>query len=311
MRIVPKFSRRAFLTGALLGGGAIGASTAAFKTTAITTEAIEHVELLVAIPNLPHEFEGYRIGFLTDIHLGPFLSDNIVEMAVGLLLKNPVDLLLLGGDHLLIPESFVSKCFWVSRNQQFEALKPEVLTTRIYKRLGELLAPLKPPDGVFSVLGNHDGWHSPHACIELMGKAGVITLVNNVHRIKRGLSTLSVIGVDDFWTGIPAFPKLDLPERDKEVRVLLSHNPDYVGKIFQDKKNQFQLALCGHTHGGQIKLPGMGALLYNVQDERFSEGLYQDENVAVYTSRGIGVVEIPHRINCPPETTVFTLERAV
>ena len=90
----------------------------------------------------------------------------------------------------------------------------------------------------------------------------------------------------------------------------MSHNPDYISRLLEiQPEYHFDLALCGHTHGGQIRLPGMGAVMSQIQDPRFVAGLVNINGKQVYTSRGLGVVGLPFRYDCPPEVTVFTLKR--
>ena len=133
-------------------------------------------------------------------------------------------------------------------------------------------------------------------------------LINRSVTFKRNLETFRIIGTDDYWTGIPRFAAA--PKRESENRVLISHNPDYVSFLLENTACEFDLALSGHTHGGQIKLPIIGALGYNVTDARFGEGLVHHKRGEVFTTRGLGVVEIPVRINCPPEVSILTLTHA-
>ena len=140
-----------------------------------------------------------------------------------------------------------------------------------------------------------------------MQKYGIEILVNDVRQIRRGTSKITLVGVDDYWTGFPSVPLEATKTSPQDVRVLISHNPDYASAILERTEIEFDIALCGHTHGGQIKLPLVGAPHYNVKDLRFKEGLYVHPRGLVYTTRGLGMVELPWRINCPPEVTVLEL----
>jgi predicted MPP superfamily phosphohydrolase len=95
---------------------------------------------------------------------------------------------------------------------------------------------------------------------------------------------------------------------EKSIKICLAHNPDYFVELQKKSPVKFDLSLAGHTHGGQIKLPIWGSLIYNVENRQFAEGLVETNQSSYYTSRGIGVVEIPHRINCPAEVCIFTLK---
>ena len=92
---------------------------------------------------------------------------------------------------------------------------------------------------------------------------------------------------------------------------MANHNPDFTSLIHTRGVSSFDLALSGHTHGGQVCIPALGAISYNINDLRLGEGLFTfPDGSQSYTSRGIGVVEFPYRINCPPEVTVLQLTKA-
>lgn len=317
-------SRRTFLRATIgaAGLGAIGAGCAIARIHDTTSE-IELVELNVPIAGLPKSFNGYRIGFLTDLHLGPCVPIEWAERAVRLLVESKIDLLALGGDNIWIPESRTSRQFGYLRGEWLGRTAPQDLPMYIYSSLAQLLSQHAPKDGCYGVFGNHDLWVSPRTCLNEFGSQGITTLVNTSVQIRRGSETIELVGVDDFWNGLPSLPApMVSGNRGDGVRVLLSHNPDFVSSLLESTPlgalkassghpPQISLALCGHTHGGQIKLPGIGPLHYNVQDARLGEGLYVDSSgMQIYTSRGIGVVELPYRINCPGEATLVTLEQA-
>jgi predicted MPP superfamily phosphohydrolase len=92
--------------------------------------------------------------------------------------------------------------------------------------------------------------------------------------------------------------------------LIVSHNPDYISALLNRPEPAFSFAVCGHTHGGQIVLPVMGPIAAQIVDRRFVSGMQHVNNRWVYTSRGLGVVGLPFRINCPAEVTVFTLTNA-
>jgi predicted MPP superfamily phosphohydrolase len=136
-------------------------------------------------------------------------------------------------------------------------------------------------------------------------------LINQEFSIKRGEQSLEVFGVDDYLTGIPTTPPTRSPLKDGvSKRIILSHNPDYISALLKRPEHSFSLALCGHTHGGQVVLPIVGPIAAQVVDRRFISGLHNLDNRIVYTSRGLGVVGLPFRLDCPPEVSVFTLRAA-
>ncbi|MBN8550354.1 MAG: metallophosphoesterase [Deltaproteobacteria bacterium] len=305
-----KISRRDVLTAGVFGGLATLGASGVLRADDDTND-FQLVELNVPIKDLPSAFEGYRIGFLTDTHLGIYVPTDWIDQSVGMLKAAGVDLLILGGDYIWLPDRDAAEKFYPIRNRRFLRAKDDMGVSReIFATMADVSAQLQPRDGSFGVLGNHDHWTNPAACVEEFGKKDIRILVNEKILISRGEQTLTVIGVDDYWTGIPKMPQLSDRGAGKEARVLISHNPDYVSELLRTGLPDLDFSLSGHTHGGQVKWPLIGALHYNIEDLRFREGFYRDKGLTSYTSRGIGVVEVPFRLNCPPEISLFTLTRA-
>lgn len=300
-------SRRDFLKSctAALGYAATGLTG---RDTAFRF-SLERTELAIPVPDLPREFEQYRIGFLSDFHLGPFVPDSWVETSLNMVSRARVDLLILGGDYQGIPDSAVSRMFGDFRNDEYSNTPSSGLPDAIFSRFLQLLSIASPPDGIIAVYGNHDRRNSPDVCARTFSRREDLRLLENSSAfISRGDATLEIAGVADYLTGVPRVPA---PSSRASVRILVCHNPDFIGyALDQAAPASFHLALCGHTHGGQIQLPLLGPLTYNISDLRFAEGLNHHRNTAVYTSRGIGVVELPFRVNCPAETSIFVLQRA-
>jgi predicted MPP superfamily phosphohydrolase len=300
-------SRRKFIrnsaVGAFLGASAIGVFEGGN-----TTSALELVEHEVVLERLPKAFDGYRVGFLSDTHLGVYVPTEWVDEAVSLLERKNIDMLLMGGDFIWLPDRDVIESLYPIRNPKF--LRDEddrSVCADIFSTIADVTARLKPKDGVFAVFGNHDRWTDPGACKKSFGTRGIKILENEKITVNRGGENLAVIGVDDYWTGVPRLPVLAPRQAKNEGRILVSHNPDYVSELLGAGKPDIDFTLSGHTHGGQVKLPFLGPIHCNIEDTRFREGFYRDKGLISYTSRGVGVVEIPFRLNCPPEVTVFTL----
>ena len=305
-----KISRREFL--GLAGLGAVG--TAALGSAAIglhdTTEDLAFGFRQIALAGLPKSFHGYRIGVLSDIHLGVAVRDEFVAEAVAMLQRAKVDLLLLAGDYLWIPDSALSRATLNVRNPKFHGLASAQLITAIYRRLGQILDSFSPPDGSFAVFGNHDQWMGPDICLRELTNSKRRFINNQEIQITRPGGKLKIYGADDYWTGVPHKPEWSSGKTDAECRILLCHNPDYTSYLLGRRDIHFDLALSGHTHGGQCLLPVIGALGYNIRDTRFSSGLYDSGTWKALTTRGIGVVEVSYRLNCPPEVTVVELVAA-
>lgn len=301
-------SRRSFLLGATaavaVGGGSIAGAVD-------TTSEIELVEQVIPIVGLPSEFVGYRIGFLTDLHIGDNVPFGILEQALEMVRAARIDLLLFGGDFIAINDSLLARSLKQHRTPELIGLPAAKHPAIAYAGIAERVSRWIPKDGAFAVLGNHDRWVVTDLCRKSFSSCPMPVLVNELQTISRGEAKLHLYGTDDYWNGVPSLS--NLPPRDssrREVRVLLNHNPDYTALVARHSLDVFDLAISGHTHGGQIKIPGLGAISYNIDNRFLGEGLHVFPNGSLsYTSRGLGVVEVPIRINCPAEATIFELAR--
>lgn len=230
---------------------------------------------------LPKEFDGYRILFLTDLHLDGL--EGLTERLIDLVSNTDVDLCLVGGD---------------LRMKLYGPIAPSV------RELRKVASHVKAASGILGVLGNHD-------CIEMipdMEEAGVIMLVNEAWPIERGQGRIWVAGVDD-----PHYYKLDdascacrdIP--DKEFTILLAHSPEAYKRASYEKTD---LYLCGHTHGGQICLVKKRPIISNSRAPRQTAvGKWRYKDMIGYTSSGVGASSIPVRFNCPGEVSLITLYR--
>jgi predicted MPP superfamily phosphohydrolase len=234
----------------------------------------------VELPYLPAAFDGLRVAFLTDIHHGPFVGLDYVASIVRTTLALGPDLILLGGDYVSKEARYVEPCF-------------------------EVLAGLKAPLGVFGVLGNHDYWHGLRETHAGFAAAGIGELTNAGVWLERGTSRLRLAGVDDYWGGKPdAVPAVG-PARAEDACVLVSHNPDFAESL---RDSRVGLVLSGHTHGGQVYVPGYGApIVPSRYGQKYLQGLVQAPTTRVYVSRGLGTVTPPLRYNSRPELTLLTL----
>jgi predicted MPP superfamily phosphohydrolase len=270
------------------------------------TEALELVTHEVKFERLPKEFDGYRIGFATDLHLGVNISADFIEHALLTLHTAAVDLLVLGGDYIWIPESFLALTLRNPRSPEYDNSPTDEVNRKVFTKLSEICATITPPDGTVAILGNHDRWSHPNE-VDTVFRASkdIILLENEEHLIKRGDSSISLVGVADYLTGIPFLPSSF--NHRSQFSILIAHNPDYICDMAKVGELPFDFALSGHTHGGQFTFPLIGAPYCNVADRRFLQGFVELQGKPIYVSRGVGVVEIPYRIGVRPEVTVFTL----
>ncbi|MEY4667673.1 MAG: hypothetical protein RL518_372 [Pseudomonadota bacterium] len=299
-------SRRALLQSAALAGTGIAAAalTHDMRPDGYTgTPICERLKL--TIPDLPPAFLGYRIGYLTDLHLGLWVPQSWITDAFERLIAEKVDILLLGGDYIFVSDNPLWETTHCLRNTDYLGISRREMARRAFSDICRVMAGYSFTDGIVGVVGNHEHWNS----LETFTTAArdypsLKFLINETHRITRGASSLEIFGVDDFLTGFPIKPP---PRTSNTPRIMISHNPDYVAMLSDDERESFDLALCGHTHGGQVRIPGLMGVVIPVQDPRFMSGLTDIGTGYVYTSRGLGVVGLPIRVNCPPEITVIEL----
>jgi len=235
-----------------------------------------------SFPDLPQSFHGYTILFLTDLHLDGL--EGLTERLEPLLRKLPADLCLLGGDY---------------RMEEYGSF------TRCLQLMTRLAPAISARDGSYSVLGNHD-------CLEMvepLGELGVRFLINDAVAIRRGGERIWIVGVDD-----PHYYCCDnLEEAFGKVEpgafsVLLAHSPE----IFREAAGFGpRLYLCGHTHAGQIQLPGIGPISTHMRGPRFvAHGPWTHAGMQGYTSAGVGISGAPVRLWSRGEVVLVTLRRS-
>ena len=227
------------------------------------------------ISGLPPALDGLRIGFLTDVHHSRTVPAGDVTHAVNLVMAQRPDLVVLGGDYV----TFGDRAF----------VGP----------VAELLAPLRAPHGVFAVLGNHDDDRDMPAAL---AQRHIEVLKDARTRLDVRDERLELAGVR-FWTRRPQDIARVLRDAADPV-ILLAHD---LRRLTEASALNVPAVLSGHTHGGQVVLPGVGA----VARRRFPvlAGLGSRENTSIFVSRGIGTVYVPVRINCPPEVAIVTSKR--
>lgn len=290
-----------------LGLSALAASAVAAVSLGVTSEVVID-ERTLPLKNLHKDLDGYRIGFISDIHLSGVTSPGLIQNVFQTVLQRRIDLLLLGGDYTWIPATSLGISTFNSKESIYNTLAQDELPKALHSDFNQILLKNIPEDGIIGVLGNHDLRMHPTECLNAFSNHKKIFLLRNqIKTIRRGNGSISIAGVEDYLTSTPELPK-DIPQNHPSL--LLAHNPDYASELLGQNRFPFSGALCGHTHGGQIRVPGFGPIALNISDPRFTEGLVPVNNTFVFTTRGIGVVGIPFRINCPPEAHIFTIVQA-
>jgi len=253
--------------GAVTGAGAYG--------VAYERHHIGTTDAALPVSGLPNALDGLRIGFVTDIHHSAMVPAEDIRTAVDLVTAARPDLIVLGGDYVT----------WGDRT--------------FVGPVAELLGPLTAPHGVFAILGNHDDDRDMPAALTAKG---IQVLRDARTRLEIHGEGLELAGIR-FWTRKTS----DIARvigRARDTVLLLAHDPR---RLDEAADLDVPAVLSGHTHGGQVVLPGVGA----VARRRFPvlSGLGSRDNTWMFVSRGIGTVYVPIRINCPPEVAIVTLKR--
>ncbi|NBW39659.1 hypothetical protein EBR25_01510 [bacterium] len=270
------------------------------SSSGFTTGILEITEVSIPLPEHLERFDNLQLAFITDIHHGAAMDPKWLTTIKEVVNARKVDIILLGGDYIWAPDSALIQAITPRRNSLFRELKGEELVASIYTDLFQTLAEFQSRYGIFGVRGNHDCWHSPQQASLLFHKYTGELLVNQRSDIMLdGMGTIELAGADDYWIGMPQPPKFS--DNKNSLKIFLTHNPDHLVEECEGTIPKDALVLCGHTHGGQVSLPTLGVLTYNIRSKEYGYGLNIVDNFTVFTSRGIGVVELPFRYNCPQE----------
>jgi predicted MPP superfamily phosphohydrolase len=235
------------------------------------------IERDVAVRGLPAALDGIRIGMITDVHHSAVVSADDVTRAVTRLKAASPDIVMLGGDYV----SFLDRGY----------VSP----------VAELLAPLAGArHGSFAVLGNHDDEREMPAAL---ASRGFTVLKDQRTAMTINGERLDIAGVR-FWTRAPG-EIAGVLKGTGGTTILLAHDPR---RLTEAAQLDVQLVLSGHTHGGQVIVPAIGA----IAGRKFPvlAGYATRENTSIFVSRGVGTVYVPVRINCPPDVAVLTLRAA-
>ena len=240
------------------------------------------IESGLTVSHLPPSLEGLRILHLSDFHFSKFDTEQVPAI-VNLLKGIAVDLCCVTGDYKY------------GHMGNMDHIRPA---------MDRVLQSFSSTHGAFGILGNHDF----SFMIPELESAGLRMLVNEGTRINLRDTPVWIGGTDDPHNyrcdDVHAAMK---GAKEDTFNLLMIHSPERIAEAAQAGAH---LYLCGHTHGGQICLPGWGMLKSNADCERqFAEGTWHYENMAGNTTRGLGVTDVPVRYCCPPEANLLTLRR--
>jgi uncharacterized protein len=278
-------SRRQLFTGIL--------ATAAFPVTygwQVERFQLETSRHRFTIPNLPSSLEGLKIAICSDWHCGSIVPQTYLEECIQRINQLQPDLILIPGDFVLGSWHY-------------------------FEHASDLVKQLRPKisNGIIASWGNHDHANKLEHGYPPLTKAGLTILSNSALRLdsSRQLqqnldgSGLCIAGAEDLWYG-----KCNLTKTLENVppdlaRIVLAHNPDTAER---QPDHQLNLMISGHTHGGQLRLPLIGApLVPSDFGNKYLHGIVQGPNYPVLITRGLGVTGLPIRIGAPPEISLLTL----
>jgi uncharacterized protein len=288
---MPKLTRRTLLRrflGSLLTVLGLG-SGGYYYANRIEPALLEINSFIMEHPRIPKSFEELRIVQFSDTHLGFHYDIIQFEKLVQKINNLRPDMIFFTGDLLDEPN-------------KFDAINQVVL----------LLQQLEAPLGKYCIFGNHDhGGYGSDIYKNIMETANFTVLLNESIQLERDGSSISLIGIDDRMLGRPNFELAQEKVPEDHFKILLSHAPDVADEASNHK---IHWQLSGHSHGGQVKIPFLGALVIPPFAKKYPEGYYsigENSPLHLYVNRGIGTTRLPFRFLAKPEITVFTLQTAV
>jgi predicted MPP superfamily phosphohydrolase len=286
----PNITRRRFLK-----GGMYSAAGLALYSGEVERHWVEVTRHEAPLAGLPKAFDGMRVVQLSDIHLDEFTEPAFLRHVIDQVNRLHADMVLLTGDYVsdgIGTTKFAIGAAWQCAN---------ILTKLECKK-------------VYAILGNHDVCVGPEEVAAALVANGIPVLRNACLPIEREGGRIWLSGLDD-----PLFGKPD-PERaipasirniPNEPIMLMCHAPDYADTLLSHPAGgAVSLMLSGHTHGGQVRVPFLGAMQLPELGRKYIQGWFGLGDLRLYVNRGIGTIGVPFRFDCPPEITLLTLRTA-
>jgi predicted MPP superfamily phosphohydrolase len=279
-------TRRKFL----ITAGLATASTLALAEDTLIREP-NHPELVkidIPLARLPAALDGFTIAQLSDFHYDEVFSIVPIRRAIEIVNRLNPDLVVLTGDFVTVPA--------VTLSDERQWAKPAEPCAR-------LLTELRPRRGSLAVLGNHDVGTDPGFVMAALQSHGISVLRNRSQIVEQNGERLWFCGLDSL-EGNPRIDHALLGVPSTDTVILLVHEPDFAD---QARRYPVDLQISGHSHGGQIWLPGIGAPWLPKYARKYPRGRYTVGALYLYTNVGLGTIRLPIRLNCTPEVTLFTL----
>ena len=278
-----RFTRRYFLRLTLGSAATVGLS--ALGGAGYATFVEPHWLLLkrvdVPIPDLPATLNGFTIAQLSDLHRGPVVTQACIARAVELALWQETNLVVLTGDYVSGSADYAHSC-------------------------AEALAPLATSSGAIACLGNHDHWTDADIVARALTDVGITVLRNSSQEVTGGLW---VAAVDDVWERHADLGRALQAVPSDALVVLLAHEPDYADEVAATVAGRVGLQLSGHSHGGQVRLPLVGAVITRSPLPReYASGVFEIAETPFHINNGLGTGKwTGFRFLCPPEATLIEL----
>src|SRR5581483_908652 len=273
----PLPTRRQFLyTGAAVAAGAAVIGTDGyFESYRLQLKKIE-----IPLRRLPHQFDGFTIVQLSDFHYEEEFSAIPIRHSVEMVNNLHPDLVVFTGDFVTVPMlHFGVRATRAAANAAFPC--------------ANVLQHIKAGLGSFAILGNHDAYSNPALVISALKAHGIPVLKNSCIPIERGSARVWLAGIDDALEGQPDLGAAIEKIPPRETIILLAHEPDFADEA---AITPVDLQLSGHSHGGQIWIPWIGAPWLPSLARKYPRGFYKIEKMILYTNLGIGTIRAPIRI---------------
>ena len=247
----------------------------------IEPHTLSVTRITVTKPDVPPALNGFKIAQISDIHAGPFVSRAYVRRAVRTVNALDPDLVAITGDYVYQSDEYIVPVF-------------------------ADLSGLRSRYGIYSVFGNHDYWRDMALMKREMKKAGIEDITGRSVWVSARGSRFNLLGLSADWSSVYQLWALPRSLWPKDLVILLFHNSDFLKQL---SPQIVDLALGGHTHGGQVTLFGLFApFLPSPIEQKYRAGVIENGPETVVVSRGLGTIGLPLRFFSPPEIILITLE---
>ncbi len=244
----------------------------------------------IALSRWPSRLDGFTIALLSDFHYDPYFSAHPLHSAIGMVNDLRPDLIALTGDFVSTP--------LLHSNDRKAALAAEPCA--------DLIGKMNARHGLWAVMGNHDYFTDQDHVIAALQAQGIQVLSNRSVPIESDGARFWLGGLNDILSRTADIRATLQPVPTGDATILLVHEPDYAARV---AAFPVDLQLSGHSHGGQVRVPFVPPLFLPELGRKYIWGQYKIGQLTLYTNPGLGTVNLPIRLNCPPEITLLTLRQ--